>query len=30
MCGMLVLDFVGYEVESFQFCLGGKDQGKAA
>lgn len=25
-----VLDFVGYEVESSQVCLGRKDQGKAA
>lgn len=26
VCEMLVLGFVAYEVESFQFCLGGKDQ----
>lgn len=26
VCKMLVLGFVAYEVESFWFCLGGKDQ----
>lgn len=26
VCEMFALDFVGCEVESTQFCLGGKDQ----